>query len=449
MAKKKGNNSFLFDDSTQDRQHPARRPAAEPASRAVRPALERPAARPVKVARAEQSGFVAEKRPSSRGRKQAEPDVLAFSRRSAEEHRRRELKQKQDEEYLISAPKKAGRGRKGQPAELAMTPTGKAERKAAPAPKLEVHPGGRSRSIAAEEKAARSVPAPAKEKARAECRIPAPPPREAVAERTKKVKKQKPPRKKANPKAILTFLIVVLLLGLLAFLGYKFIRADKVSVEGNSQISEDYILSISGIEKGEHIFAIDRDFVERSIETEPYLELLDVKYGFPNKLTLVVSERQAVACFEFRGVYVVTDATGYILETVENPSGLPVISGINVTEFALGANIRTDDTYKQEIMAQLLSALEEDGLAGTVAAIDLADVNSVSMSLDNSVTVVLGQADRLHEKLAWLKEILGVLAEEGRTGGTVDLSTVESPVYRPAPEPVGGSQLPGAADEEE
>ncbi len=259
------------------------------------------------------------------------------------------------------------------------------------------------------------------------------PPRQGESDPARQTRPQSQNRRNGG-RIVLILLAILILFGGLGFLGYKYIRADEIAVRGNTRKTSEYIIGLSGIKTGTHVFKVDRERAKKGIETDPYLTLKNIEYTFPNKITLVVNERQATACFEFKGVYVVTDSTGFILESVsesEKPA-LPVIFGINVTEFALGAKIRTDDTYKQSVMSELLKELDKYKLTSVVGEIHLEDVNSLTFSLNNSMGVNMGLAEKVDEKLVWLANILPELENEGKQGGTIDISSVDMPVYIPA-----------------
>lgn len=250
--------------------------------------------------------------------------------------------------------------------------------------------------------------------------------------------KEPAPRKRHSKRAAALLISMIVLIGIVGFLGYQFIRADEIAVRGAESFDAPYVIALSGIRTGTHIFRVDKRAAAAGIAQDPHLVLQDIEYTFPNKITIVVSERKEAACFEFMGTYVITDYSGIILghvESSEQPQHLPVIRGINVTEFALGAKIRTDDTFKQNIMAILLENTTAYQLTDLVREIDLTDTNSITLGLSNGMQVIFGQADQIEEKLAWLQNILKELESQGKTGGTIDLSSVQMPTYLPPQEP--------------
>ena len=74
-------------------------------------------------------------------------------------------------------------------------------------------------------------------------------------------------------------------------------------------------------------------------------------------------------------------------------------------------------------------------LTDLVREVDLTDTNNITLGLSNGMRVVFGQADQMEEKLAWLQNILKELEKQGKTGGVIDLSSVQMPTYLPPQEP--------------
>ncbi len=86
-------------------------------------------------------------------------------------------------------------------------------------------------------------------------------------------------------------------------------------------------------------------------------------------------------------------------------------------------------------------------LTDLVREVDLTDTNNITLGLSNGMRVVFGQADQMEEKLAWLQNILKELEKQGKTGGVIDLSSVQMPTYLPPQEPSEpASQEPAPAE---
>ncbi len=258
-------------------------------------------------------------------------------------------------------------------------------------------------------------------------RRPVPPEKERRAEQEKA-------RKRRKRKTALAWIFgTAFFLALFALLGYALMRVQHINVSGNKSVSAENIVELSGIREGVHVFTVDKKEAEKQINADPYLLYKRIEYHFPNTLTIVVEEREEAAYFSFLNACVITDEKGVVLGHTDNGDApeLPLVTGISVTEFVLGAVIRTDDTAKQSAMTSLLREMKAQELTDKISAIDLSDVNSLSLLLKNGMRVDLGQAARLDEKFEWLYNILLDLESKGYTGGEIDLSSPDSPAYRP------------------
>lgn len=232
---------------------------------------------------------------------------------------------------------------------------------------------------------------------------------------------------------LLRMLLAVVGVMLLATLAYLFLRVEEVTVQGVQWTDPAVVTELSGIRQGDSILLLNTAAVKRQIESDPHFIYRKLQYRFPTGITIVVEERQEAACFAFANTFVTVDAEGLILGHREQFEGrsLPLVEGLEVTEFVLGAEIRTTDTYKQDILRRLLAALCDSEVHAQVDTIDLANVNQLWMRLADGTRVCLGQGAQFAEKLQWLAQILPKIHEEGYSGGTVDLTSVLAPVYVP------------------
>ena len=249
------------------------------------------------------------------------------------------------------------------------------------------------------------------------------------------------PKKSHKKRAAVTLLLLLLLFAIAGFLGYKYLRVDTIRVEGNSAVKSEYIVSICGVEKGQHMITLDRDKIKQNIERDPFLTLQNVDIKLPDQITLRVTERKRAAVVLFADKFIVIDKNGYILEIKGEMEDIdyPVISGFNVTAFDLGAKIKSDDSYKLSVMSKILSGLSTYDLSKVIAEIDLSNINSIKLTSREGMNVKFGQSDRISDKLQWVSEVMKVLKKEGKATGTIDVTASEFATYSP-PETSSGKE---------
>ena len=105
--------------------------------------------------------------------------------------------------------------------------------------------------------------------------------------------------KKARPnrrfKLLVAVLVLLALAAAAAFFGYKTLRAERFEVRGNSAVPASEIIALSGIQEGEHFLSIDFEAARQALAANPYLQVNDIYFDFPDTVVIDVSERQAVA----------------------------------------------------------------------------------------------------------------------------------------------------------
>lgn len=238
---------------------------------------------------------------------------------------------------------------------------------------------------------------------------------------------------KKKRKPLQTALILILAIGLLGFLGYKVVRANSILVEGNVNMPAEQVVALSGIKEGTHLLRVNKAAAKEGIEADPHFIYEGVKYKFPSSIVIVVKERIETVCFRFYNAYVITDEQGLILGHVESEQpGLPLVKGIEVTDFTLGEPIVTKDTHKQETMLQVLGQMHTFALVDRVKEIDITEANAIVLLLQDGTKVELGQPLELSRKFAWMASILENLESQGISGGTINITTTKAPTYRPA-----------------
>jgi len=232
-------------------------------------------------------------------------------------------------------------------------------------------------------------------------------------------------------KVALSIGLGVLLVAAITYCIIAFIRAENIYTDGNVNVSSAKVIELSGIEKGDHIFTIDRGEAKVGIETDPYLMFKDVRYTFPQTITIYVEERIAAACIPLEDMYVVIDDEGVVLDIPLSEPNVPVVRGLSISQYQKGYRMRSDDSYKQVTLTDLLAAISAAELDVDIASIDLRDVNHITFTTTAGMQIVVGQNERLDDKMRWVKTVIPELEKEGITSGSLDVTVEGSAAYSP------------------
>lgn len=255
---------------------------------------------------------------------------------------------------------------------------------------------------------------------------------------TKNVKQatKKPVKKKLTPKqelarkkrkAVFRIIKWITLLGIIiggiiyALLSPIF-NIKTISVVGNSKISIDEIISLSGLQLEQNMFQYRKKEVINQIKKNAYIDTVKVSRKIPDTVEIVVSERKATFMIQFANAYALINNQGYILEILDKKENLPILSGTQTIqeEFQMGNRLCTEDLKKLGDVLKIMESSESNGLSKYISKIDITDSEDYVLTLQEKKKVVhLGDTSNLSTKMLW---ILKFNELEGNTQGEIILN---------------------------
>ena len=213
--------------------------------------------------------------------------------------------------------------------------------------------------------------------------------RDKLREKQRKMEaEQRRARRKVEAKKRLSALLVLLGLGVLALLaGYFTFLIQSIDVVGyTTRYSEEDLITASGLKRQRHILQQDLDQARENLEKDPYLNTT-VKYVFPNRIRITVEERNragAVAWGPNKEYIAVIDREGVVLESDASSYGY--------------------FTFLIQSMLDVLSTLEELGLADKIKTVDLTETMGISLYTPEGYRIEVGDTSDLLTKLNRLKK---------------------------------------------
>ena len=172
-----------------------------------------------------------------------------------------------------------------------------------------------------------------------------------------------------------------------------------VEVQGAQFTDQAAIDEIVQSIEGDAVLLVDTHAVEVKLEALPWVERATVQTDFPHTVYIDIRERRAAAAFQGAdGQFRVIDVTGRVLAvSTGQPAELMLIDGTNPNT-AVGS--WTPTTYRDA--AQLVTALPtEIRQVTSYAGVDPA-TGGLTLTLNGTVKVRLGNAENLEDKLARL-----------------------------------------------
>lgn len=218
-------------------------------------------------------------------------------------------------------------------------------------------------------------------------------------------------RKKKKIKRIIkwTTLFLLIIGGIVFALVSPVFNIKEIQVINNSQIATETIVSISQLQVGQNSFRFNKNKVVKEIKTNPYVESVDIKRKFPNKIEISIEERNRNYNVEFLNGYAYINNQGYILEISEQKLDLPVIIGISTEQEQIveGNRLNTDDLEKLETVIKIMNICKNYDLDTKISSIDISNKNDYIIYMEEEKkTIYLGDDSNLSNKMLYVPTIL-------------------------------------------
>lgn len=200
--------------------------------------------------------------------------------------------------------------------------------------------------------------------------------------------------------AVAGFFVLLYLLGCTPFF-----QVNSFEVTGNSALTDEKVVALSGIEQGDNFFYADTWGAKRSLRQNPFVENVKIRRKLPDRLLIQVTERRSVGYIVTRDGYVQVGEDGRLLAIQQSLSnyGLPVISGVELSELpAIGGFIQN------EKLKQALEVLQhcDQSLLNNIAELNVGQAYYILAYTNQKVEVRLGGLDNIEQRLQDLNQIL-------------------------------------------
>lgn len=262
---------------------------------------------------------------------------------------------------------------------------------------------------------------------------------------------QKKKKKHKKSKTILKLILfIVLITAIFIPLALSPIcNISGIDVSGNVHYKTNEITDVIDLSVGQNAFKaliksipglikLRYNIAENNIIKKcPYIKKAIVKYRIPDKVSIIIEEREPMCLISHQGTYLIMDREGYIIDSVKDNEGymLPVIKGIKIDSYELGQALKLEDGVYTEKINSLLSAIkksdEDDDfkLQDILDSIDISSINKISLFIDSRIVVNLGDLRDINYRISVLKHIIqnNIKSEDK---GLLDFTTGEKPVFK-------------------
>ena len=205
----------------------------------------------------------------------------------------------------------------------------------------------------------------------------------------------------------------------------------EIEVNGIDKIDYLEVVHLSGIEYMSNIFTIDLKEVAENIEQYPVLDVIDLKRKLPDTIIITVAERRPVAEIKSGDKYIVVSKDLIALGAHEASAahGSCEIMGTSAESFVLGQEIILQKEIHEKKLKQLLAALENTQTESLIKTIDISFTENIKLYSEAGYEIQIGNTENIENKCLWIKTMIPKLLEEGRQGGTLFITNVNTAHY--------------------
>lgn len=239
-------------------------------------------------------------------------------------------------------------------------------------------------------------------------------------------------KKRKKKRYILKIIIAILVLICLYFIATSSLFAiDKIEVEGNTHFSNEEVVELSGIIKGENLFETKMSAAKKKMKSDPYIKGVEVKRKLPNTVNIVLDERSEDALIKNEdGSYVVANSDGIILKITNEPPEAPIIEGLTPVDPKEGDPLGAKEEDEINKSLDFIAFAEENDFF--VKKLDVSGVLTKVYVLDSLMCE--GTYKDIKNNIESLKLIIQDLLEKGIERGTISVASDGNCSFRPAVE---------------
>ncbi len=230
------------------------------------------------------------------------------------------------------------------------------------------------------------------------------------------------------------FYVIFFGLLLLAASLYSFLRSDyfavtAVEVEGNDRLTDETIISATGIEPGVNIWQVDIRRLESNLKKNRRIRSVFVRKELPDIVSIQIEEYKPLVLMVSTKGFVEVDenraVVGFPLSITDK--GLPILTGIPVEDLSVGDEVTGDHLLLGFAFAEIVH--HDPGLG--IQEIHLTDAGDVVLITKESIRILMGSVkENVVGRMDILRPILVDVRESGIQVSQIDMRVPEKPVVK-------------------
>ncbi len=228
-----------------------------------------------------------------------------------------------------------------------------------------------------------------------------------------------------GPSPILMWIFVLVLIIVMFFLvNSSLFNVSSITVVGNTSISSQEIINLSGIDYDTNILHVDEFAAKENIEKNYFVVVDDIKRTFPTGVEIKVHERVPVAQIGTVFGYYVIDAEGTTIGLNQVAvDGLTKIYNLSIVEPQGGQKISSDSEEKLSGVFRVLEAMDKYHLNDKITGIDMNDPQKIVLTYENDITVIIASGITADDRLRNLEATVEAVKDKLTDGQSIHMES--------------------------
>ena len=231
---------------------------------------------------------------------------------------------------------------------------------------------------------------------------------------------------------ILLSFILMLVIGMYAFINSSIFNIKNVDIQGNNRVSSDIIKKELGIKNNKNIFMYSTENAKEKLEKNKYIDSVIIKKVLPNELSVNIKEKEIIAVLKGDNGYSYIDKDGKVIDNVKelNDGEVAIILDVDYSIDDNG-NVEFKNEEMKKGILYLLECIKDNNLNKKINKIDYKKNGIINMYTKEGIHIILNNNQEIKYNVSRTREILIDLQSKNAKSGVIDLTTGGYAVYRP------------------
>ncbi len=170
----------------------------------------------------------------------------------------------------------------------------------------------------------------------------------AAREKRRKVMKMR------RIRAAIVFSLIILFILFEIIIHLPLFDIDKISVKGNTNVSNEDIIKISKIKKGDGLYSLDVEELSARVSKLPRIESCEIEKDYPSRVIVKVKERAPLIYLPYKDKNIIVDKDGICIDVVDNAPRLTFLDGMKGIKYSKGKVVRVKDDKNMKSVLKIV-----------------------------------------------------------------------------------------------